>query len=381
MKTFVPSCLTVAAVAALFASSAALADITVGVSLPLTGPGSGLGIPMSNGLKMWPTTLGGEKVKLVILDDATDPTKGVQNARRLINEDKVDVIIGSGVTPVAVAMADVAAEAKTVQLALSPIGLPAGKDGWSFRMPQSNGVMANAMVAHMQKQGVKSVAFLGYTDAYGEQWLQALTPLLDKAGIKLVASERFARADTSVTAQALKLAAANPDAMVVVASGSGAAMPQLGLIDRGFKGKIYQTHAAATKDLMRVGGKAMEGTFVTAGPVVVAEQLPDSHPSKALGVKFNADYEKINGAGSRNQFAAHAFDTALILDRVVPVALKAGKPGTAEFRAALKDALESAPALAVSHGVIDFTPTDHWGYRPDTGVVMKVVNGEWSLEK
>jgi branched-chain amino acid transport system substrate-binding protein len=379
MKTFVATRL--AAAAALLASSAALADITIGVSLPLTGPGSGLGIPMSNGIKMWPAKLGGETVKLVILDDATDPTKGVQNARRLINEDKVDVIIGSGVTPVAVAMADVAAEAKTVQLALSPIGLPPGKDAWTFRMPQSNDVMANAMVAHMKKQGVKSVGFLGYTDAYGEQWLQALTPLLDKAGIKLVASERFARADTSVTAQALKLTAANPDAMIVVASGSGAAMPQLGLIDRGFKGKIYQTHAAATKDLMRVGGKAMEGTFVTAGPVVVAEQLPDSHPSKAIGVKFNADYEKINGAGSRNQFAAHSYDTSLILDKVVPIALKAGKPGTAEFRAALKDALESTPALAVSHGVIDFTATDHWGYRPDTGVVMKVVGGEWSLEK
>ena len=372
---------TLAAAAALLASSAALADITIGVSLPLTGPGSGLGIPMSNGVKMWPATIGGEKVKLIILDDATDPTKGVQNARRLINEDKVDVIIGSGITPVAIAIADVAAEAKTVQLALSPIGLPAGKDAWSFRMPQSNGVMAIAMVAHMQKLGVKSVGFLGYTDAFGEQWLQALTPLLDKAGIKLVGAERFARADTSVTAQALKLSAANPDAMVIVASGSGAAMPQLGLIERGYKGKFYQTHGAATKDLMRVGGKAMEGTFVTAGPVVVAEQLPDSHPSKAIGVKFNAAYEQINGAGSRNQFAAHSYDTSLILEKVVPIALKKGKPGTPEFRAALKDALESTPALAVSHGVLNFTPADHWGYRPDTGVVMKVVNGEWSLEK
>ena len=372
---------TLAAAAALLASSAALADITIGVSLPLTGPGSGLGIPMSNGVKMWPATIGGEKVKLIILDDATDPTKGVQNARRLINEDKVDVIIGSGITPVAIAIADVAAEAKTVQLALSPIGLPAGKDAWSFRMPQSNGVMAIAMVAHMQKLGVKSVGFLGYTDAFGEQWLQALTPLLDKAGIKLVGAERFARADTSVTAQALKLSAANPDAMVIVASGSGAAMPQLGLIERGYRGKFYQTHGAATKDLMRVGGKAMEGTFVTAGPVVVAEQLPDSHPSKAIGVKFNAAYEQINGAGSRNQFAAHSYDTSLILEKVVPIALKKGKPGTPEFRAALKDALESTPALAVSHGVLNFTPADHWGYRPDTGVVMKVVNGEWSLEK
>ena len=372
---------TLAAAAALLLSGAALADITIGVSLPLTGPGSGLGIPMSNGVKMWPATVGGEKIRLVILDDATDPTKGVQNARRFINEDKVDLIVGSGVTPVAIAIADVAAEAKTVQLATSPIGLPPGKDAWTFRMPQSNGVMANAMVAHMVRQGVKTVGFIGYTDAYGEQWLQAVSPLLEKAGIKLVATERFARADTSVTAQALKLTAANPDAMIVVASGSGAAMPQLGLVERGFKGKVYQTHAAATRDLMRVGGKATEGTFVTSGPVVVAEQLPDSHPSKALGMKFNAEYEKIHGVGMRNQFAAHSYDAYLLLEKVVPIALKKGKPGTPEFRAAIKEALESTPALAVTHGVLDFTPTDHWGFRADTGVVMKVVNGDWHLEK
>ena len=237
---------TLAAAVAATLTGAAWADITIGVSASLTGPASGLGIPVANGVKMWPATIGGEKVNVIVLDDATDPTKGVQNARRFVNQDKVDVIVGSVATPVAIPMAEVAIESNTVQLALSPIGLPPGKDAWSFRMPQSNGVMAEAMVEHMKKQGVKSVGFLGYTDAYGEQWLQALNPLLEKAGIKMVGAERFARSDTSVTAQALKLASLNPDAMVVVASGSGAAMPQLGLVERGYKGKFYQTHAAAT---------------------------------------------------------------------------------------------------------------------------------------
>ena len=371
---------TLAAAVGLLASAATFADVTVGVSLSLTGPGSGLGIPVSNGIKLWPATIGGEKIKLVVLDDATDPTKGVQNARRLVNEEKADILVGSVITPVAIAISEVAAESKTVQLALSPIGLPPGKDSWTFRLPQSNGVMAIPMVAHMVKSGVKTVGFLGFTDAYGEQWLQALTPLLEKAGIKLLATERFARSDTSVTAQALKLTAANPDAMIVVASGSGAAMPQLGLVERGFKGKVYQTHGAASKDLIRLGGKPVEGTFVVAGPVVVAEQLPDSNLSKAVGVKFNAAYEAANGAGTRNQFAAHGWDTYLLLDKVIPTALKKGKPGTPEFRAALKDALESTPAMAVTHGVLDYTPTDHWGFRPDTGVMMKIVNGDWKLE-
>ena len=379
MRSFINTTLVIAAT--LLVTQTALADVTVGVSLPLTGQGSGLGVPMNNGLKMWPATIGGEKIKLVILDDGTDPTKAVQNFRRMVNDDKADIVLGSGVTPVAIAMVDVALESKTVQLALSPAQLPPGKDAWTFRMPQSNGVMANAMVAHMVKRGVRTVGFLGYTDAFGEGWLQDLTPRLEKAGIKLLGVERYARADTSVTAQALKLMATNADAMIIVGSGSGAAMPQLGLLEQGYRGKFYQTHAAATKDLMRVGGKAMEGTFVTSGPVVVAEQLPDSHPSKLLGMKFNTAYEGLYGAGLRNQFAAHTFDVYLMLEKIIPVAIKKGKPGTAEFRLALKEALENTPSLAVSHGVLDFTSTDHWGYRPDTGVVMKVVNGEWVLEK
>jgi branched-chain amino acid transport system substrate-binding protein len=336
---------------------------------------------MGNQLKLWPATIAGEKVKLVVLDDATDPTKGVQNAKKFISEDKADLIMGSGATPVAIAMADPIAESGTVQLSLSPAVLPPGKDTWMFRMPQGNAVMAHAMIEHMKKNGVKTVGFLGYTDAYGESWLndfKAQSQLL--GGPQVIAAERFARADTSVTAQALKLVATNPDAMIVVASGSGAAMPQLALVERGFKGKYYQTHAAASKDLMRVGGKAVEGTFVTAGPVVVAEQLPDSNLSKALGVKFNAAYEAISGPGSRNQFGAHSYDTYLMLDKVIPIALKKAKPGTPEFRAALKEALESTPALAVSHGVLDYSPTDHWGFRPDTGVVLKVVGGEFKLE-
>ncbi|HXE47554.1 MAG TPA: ABC transporter substrate-binding protein, partial [Ramlibacter sp.] len=221
---------TLVALATLLASAAAMADVNVGISLSLTGPGSGLGIPMGNYYKLFPQTIAGEKVNVILLDDATDPGKGAQNARRFVTDDKVDVIIGSCITPVAAAMVDIAAESGTVQLAASPVGLPPGKDAWTFRLPQSNTVMAHAMINHMQKQGVKTVGFLGYTDVYGEQWLKEFTPLAEKAGIKVVAVERFARADTSVTPQALKLVAANPDAMLVVASGSGAAMPEMGIL-------------------------------------------------------------------------------------------------------------------------------------------------------
>ena len=361
-------------------SSAALADITIGVSLPLTGPASGLGIPVNQQMKLWPATIGGEKIKLIILDDATDPTNGTKIAKRFVTDDKVDIIIGSVATPVAIPIADVAAESQTVQLSLSPIPLPPGKDGWSFRLPQSNTVMAHAMLTLMKKQGVKTVGFLGYTDAYGESWLKDFTAEAAKSGIKVIATERFARSDTSVTGQVLKLVAANPDAMLIVASGSGAAMPHMAVVDRGYKGKIYQTHAAATRDLMRVGGKAVEGAYVVSGPAVIAEQLPDSHPSKKVAIDFVQKYEKAYGPGSRNQFAGHGYDAELVLEKIIPVALKKAKPGTPEFRAALRDALENIGRTVVSHGVLNWTKDDHWGYTNETGVMLKVVNGDWKVE-
>ncbi len=373
--------LVAATVALACTAGAARADLTIGVSLPLTGPASGLGIPIKNQMSLWPQTIGGEKVNLIILDDATDPAAGVKNARRFITEDKVDVIIGSGGTPIAAAMAPVAAEGETVQLAMAPVALPPGKDHWTFRLPQSAEVMAHAMFEHMKKAGVKTVGFIGYNDAYGEVWLTELNNKAAALGFKVVAVERFARADTSVTAQALKIVSANPDAVLVVATGSGAAMPQKGLVERGYKGKMYQTHAAATRDLMRIGGKDVEGTFVVSGPALVGELLPDSNPSKKLAMDFVQTYEKAFGAGSRNQFAAHGYDAVIVLNKAVPIALKKAKPGTKEFRAALRDAFEQMGRTPVSHGVINWTTSDHWGFTLDTGVILKVVNGDWALEK
>ncbi len=372
---------TILATAFAFMTAAAHADITIGVVQPLTGPASGLGIPVKNAVALWPKTIAGETLKVIVLDDASDPTAGVKATQRLITEDKVDVLVGSTATPVAIPMAEVAAESGTPQISTAPAALPPGKDKWMFRLPQSNAVMAVAVVGHMKKMGVKTVGFLGYTDAYGEGWLKDFTAEAEKNGIKIVGTERFARADTSVTAQALKLTSANPDAILIVASGSGAGMPQKAIMERGFKGKVYQTHAAATQDLMRTAGKDADGAYVVSGPAVIAEQLPDSHPSKKMAIAFVETYEKAYGPGSRNQFAGHGSDALVVLEKAVPIALKKGKPGTPEFRAALRDALETMGRTVLAHGVINWSPTDHWGYTNETGVMLKVIDGKFKVEQ
>jgi branched-chain amino acid transport system substrate-binding protein len=370
---------TLVAAAALLATTA-FADVNIGVTLSLTGPASGLGIPVGNQFKLFPKEIAGEKINLIVLDDASDPGKGVTNARRFVTEDKVDILFGGSITVVSAAVAPVALESKTPQLSIAPVGVPPDQEHWLFRLPQGASVMAYPIIEHMKKHGVKTLGFLGYTDAYGELWLKQMQKDIGAAGIKLIAEERFARTDTSATPQALKLVSANPDAILVVASGSGAAMPHKALIERGYKGKIYQTHAAATPDLMRIGGKDVEGSYVVSGPAVIAEQLPDSHPSKKAAIDFVTKYEAANGAGSRNQFAAHAYDAQIVMEKVLPGALKKAKPGTAEFRAALRDGIETMGRTIFSHGVMNWTAADHWGYTNETGVLLKVVGGKFVVE-
>ena len=362
-------------------SGPALAEIKIGVVLSLTGPASGLGIPVNTGFALWPDNINGEKITFITLDDGSDPARAQKNVEKLVTEDKVDLIIGSSTTTPAIAMGEVAAAAKTVQLAAAPAEFPEGKGTWTFRLPQSTSIMAGGVIEDMKARGVKNFAFIGYNDAYGDLWLRDLSRLAKEAGIEITTAERYARADTSVTAQALKAIGTNPDAILIVASGSGAAMPHTTVVDRGFKGKVYQTHSAASRDLIRLGGKAVEGSFVVSGLAVLPEGLPADHPSKKIATDFVNAYEAKYGAGTRNQFAAHAYDAYLVLDKVVPVAMKNAKPGTEEFRVALKDALENYGSIPVTQGVLTYTKDDHFGFDDKAQMMLTIKDGAFAAAR
>lgn len=372
-----PAALLLAVLAA--GAAPAFADINVGISICATGPGAALGIPEKNTVALFPTTVAGEKINYIILDDATDATQATKNVRKFVTENNIDLIIGSSSVPPALAIAEVANESKTPQLSLSPIELSGEKNKWVFRTPQHNAVMAQALAEHMKAAKVKSIGFIGYTDGYGEGWLREMTKAAEAAGMKVTVVERFNRADTSVTGQVLKLVAAKPDVVLIAASGTPSAMPQLALLERGFKGQIYQTHGTATKEFMRVGGKAVDGTVLPVGPVVVASQLADSHPSKKVGIEYARLYEEKYGAGSLSSFGAYAYDAYRIFAAAVPVALKKAKPGTAEFRQALRDAIESEREIVGTQGVFNMNVTDHFGHDARSRVLVRVEKGDWKL--
>jgi branched-chain amino acid transport system substrate-binding protein len=366
------------------AATLAIADINVGVTVSATGPAASLGIPEKNTVALMPQTIGGQKVNYIVLDDASDTTTAVANTRKLITENKVDVILGSSTSPNSLAMIDVVAEAQTPMISMAasarivePVD---AKRKWVFKTPQNDIMMSLAIASHMASAGVKTVGFIGFADAYGEGWFQEFSKIAPLKGLTIVASERYARTDTSVTGQALKLVAAKPDAVLIAGSGTPAVLPQRALRERGYAGRYYQTHGVANNDFLRVGGKDVDGTFLPSGPVLVASQLPNNFPVKASAQEYVNKYEAMYGKGSVSTFGAHAWDAGRLMAVAAEQALKKARPGTVEFRSALRDALESAREVQGAHGVFNMSPTDHLGLDQRARVMVKIENGQWKYQ-
>jgi branched-chain amino acid transport system substrate-binding protein len=375
--------LVAAAALALAVSGTARGDINIGVTLSATGPAASLGIPERNTFELLPTTIAGQKVNWIVLDDGSDTTKAVTNTRKLLSEDKVDVIVGSTVTPNSLAMIDIVADAETPMIAMAASGRivdPGNpKVKWVFKTPQSDSLMADAIAVSMKANGVKTLGYIGFNDAYGDSWLTEIKRSAQTAGIKVVAEEKYNRNDASVTGQILKIVATNPDAVLIGASGTPAATPQKELATRNYKGKVYQTHGVANPDFLRVVGKEGNGTILPAGPMLVYEQLPASNPVKKSAAEYVTKYEA--KYGTRSTFGGHAWDAYLLLSHAIPDALKKAKPGTKEFRAALRDGLENARDIHGAHGVFNMSPQDHNGLDNRARMMIRIEDGKWVVIK
>ncbi|WP_316177171.1 ABC transporter substrate-binding protein [Bradyrhizobium sp. SZCCHNRI1009] len=372
--------LAAAGVIAMLAAAPALAqtsEITIGITTTTTGPGAALGIPERNALEFVPKEIGGVPLKVIVLDDGGDPTTATTNARRFVTESKADIIMGSALTPPTIAVSNVANEAGIPHFGLAPFPVTPERMKWSVVMPQPVPIMGKVLYEHMKAHNIKTVGYIGYSDSYGDLWFNDLKNQAVPMGITIADEERFARPDTSVTGQVLKLVAANPDAILVGASGTAAALPQTELRERGYTGLIYQTHGAASMDFIRIAGKAAEGVIMASGPVMSPETQDDSALTKKPGMELNKAYEAKYGPNSRSQFAGHSFDAFEILKRIIPVALKTAKPGTPEFREAIRQALLTEKDLAASQGVYNFTEKDRSGLDDRARIILTVKDGKY----
>jgi branched-chain amino acid transport system substrate-binding protein len=352
-------------------------EITIGITITTTGPAAALGIPERNALEFVPKEIAGVPMKVIVLDDGGDPTNATTNARRFVTESKADIIMGSSTTPPSVAVSNVANEAGIPHFGLAPFPITPERAKWSVDMPQPVPIMGKVLYAHMKAHNVKTVGYIGYSDSYGDLWFNDFKNQGVPMGMTLVDEERFARPDTSVTGQVLKLVAANPDAVLVGASGTAAGLPQTELRDRGYKGLIYQTHGAASMDFIRIAGKAAEGVIMASGPVMSPETQADSALTKKPGLALVTAYEAKFGPNSRSQFAGHSYDAFEVLKRVIPVALKTAKPGTPEFREAIRQAFLTEREIPASQGVYNFTEKDRYGLDDRSRIILTVKDGKY----
>jgi branched-chain amino acid transport system substrate-binding protein len=378
--------LSAAAIAAALAlpgtpASAQTSEITIGITITTTGPAAALGIPERNALEFVPKEIAGVPLKVIVLDDGGDPTNATTNARRFVTESKADIIMGSSATPPTIAVSNVANEAGIPHFGLAPFPITPERAKWSIAMPQPIPIVGKAIYDHMKAHNIKTVGYIGYSDSYGDLWFNDFKAQGVPMGMTVADEERFARPDTSVTGQVLKLVAANPDAILVGASGTAAALPQTELRERGYKGLIYQTHGAASMDFIRIAGKAAEGVIMVSGPVMDPEDQPVEAQTKKPGLALVQAYEAKYGPNSRSQFAGHSYDAFLVLERIIPVALKTAKPGTPEFREAIRQALLTEREIAASQGVYNFTEKDRYGLDDRSRILLTVKDGKYVLAK
>jgi branched-chain amino acid transport system substrate-binding protein len=359
------------------------ADVTVGVILSMTGPAASLGKPAENTVKIWPDQIGGQKVRLVMLNDNSDATEASKQASKLITEEKVDVIVGPSITPPSIAAMEVAGRGATPIIALGGgnaiIEPQEGPRKWAFKMAAPESLSVDRAIEHMKAHKIKNVGVIAVTTSYGEGFLKAFSTQAPAAGIKISAAERIGAQDVSATSQVLKVMASNPDAVYIFSFGTPGATPHIELVKRGYKGAIYQTHGVANADFLRIGGKDVEGAYMAVAPVLVAEQLPASNPIRKPAMEYVTQYEAKYGPNTRSQFGSTAWTALNWLQAAVPVALKKAQPGTPEFRQALRDALEGMKEVVSPEGVFNMSSGNHNGLDARGQVMVRIEGGKWKL--
>lgn len=377
--------LSCATAAALLGATSANAEITVGVILSLTGPAASLGKPAENTVKLWPETIGGEKARVIVLNDNSDPTEAAKQAAKLINEEKVDVLVGSSITPPSIAIVEVAGRNGTPLVSLGGgnaiIEPQEGPRTWAFKIPAPEALSVQRTIQDMKARQVKKVGVIAVSTGYGDGFLNAFQKQAQAEGIDITATARIGAQDISATTQAMQMISAKPDAVYIFSFGTPGATPQMELLKRGYKGIIYQTHGVANADYLRLGGAALNGTLLAVAPVLVAEQLPDDNPTKKPGLEYVTKYEGKYGAGTRSLFGSTAWTAYNMLDATIPVAAQKAKPGTAEFRSALRDALEGMKEVVSPEGVFNMSPDNHNGLDARGQVMVKIEDGKWKLEQ
>ncbi|TAJ58837.1 MAG: ABC transporter substrate-binding protein [Variovorax sp.] len=359
--------------------------LRIGIVTAATGAASTIAAPANQAIDLYREQMAARKLpfklEFIQYDDASDPTKSVNLVRKLIQEDGAAMVVCCTTTPSSLAVAKVSEEGQTPTISMAAsasVVEPPAEKRYTFKTPVTDRLMIDHTLDYMRRQGVKSVAFLGLEDSYGEGGWIELKALAEKKGVRIVASERFARGDTNFTPQALKIAQSKPDAVYIHAIPPSAALVHEALKRVGFRGPIYHGAGAPTTAFVTIGKSAVEGAIVGATPITVYKELEPGNPlSRSIG-EFVKAYDGKYGAGKAEIFATQGYDAIGLAVDTVRRYVASGKKGSLEqTRKDLRDELEQTREYAGSVGIFNFTPTDHVGLDKRTLFLVQVKDGRF----
>jgi branched-chain amino acid transport system substrate-binding protein len=313
-------------------------------------------------------------LKIVIYDDASDETKAVLAAKKLIEEDRVTAIVGPTLSGTSLAILDTVQKAQVPLVsaaAASKIVEPASERKWVFKTPQSDALIVGALVDHLKAKNLTKVGWLNVDYAFGQLGWIEFEKAAKAANLTVVANEKFGQKDVDMTPQLTRVKAANPQAVIVWSIPPSASIATKNYADLGLKAPLFQSHGVGNKKFIELAGPAANGVVFPVGKLLVAEQLPDSDPQKGVLLAYARDFEA--KYGPRNTFGGHAWDAV----KLVVAAME--KTGT--DRARLRTAIESTRNFVGITGVFDFSPSDHNGLDRRAVVLTEIADGQWRLAR
>lgn len=361
--------------------ASAQAPIRIGAFLAVTGPAAFLGDPEQKTLELYIEKLNaaggvlGRKLELVSYDSAGDAEKARSYVKRLIEQDKVDVIVGgstTGETMAAVPLAE-AAQIPFISLAGAVVIVEPVKK-WVFKTPHTDRMACEKIFVDMRSRGATKAALISGTGGFDRSMRAECLKVAAKHGVTIVADETYGAADTDMTAQLAKIKATpGVQAVLNAGFGQGPAIVTRNYRQLGLAQPLYQSHGVASKEYIKLSGAAAEGVRLPAAALLVADTLPDSDPQKKVVVAYKSAYE-----GRFHQevstFGGHAYDGLML---AVGAMQRAGSTDKAKVR----DALEATHGYIGTGGVVNMSPSDHLGLDLSAFRMLEVREGDWTLVK
>ena len=378
MKHHVPK-LMAAAAALLFASSAAHAEVKIGAVLAVTGPASFLGDPEKKTLEMYVDQINanggvnGQKIKLTVYDSGGNPNKSKTFATRLIEQDKVDAVIGDSTTGATLAIMPVFEDAQVPLISLAgavQIIQPVRK--WVFKTPHTDTMACEKIFTDLKKRKLTNIALISGTGGFGKSMNAQCHKVASKYGIKIVHDETYGPRDTDMTPQLTNIKnAKGVQAVVNPGFGQGPAIVVRNYRQLGIKMPLYESHGVCSKQFIKLAGDAANGVRLPCAALLVADKLPDSDPQKKVVVGYKTKYEKATGQ-QVSTFGGHAYDALMILTGAMK------RAGSAD-KAKVRDEIEKTHGFIGTGGVFNMSAKDHLGLDLSAFQMLEIKGGDWTL--